>query len=81
MPEEKVKQLNEKLRRLTLDDVSRDTNQKGGIAVVNVNNRLKLLFGEEYGIIFYSREGVGTDALITLPLVLEENGPSAFPGK
>ncbi len=73
MPEEKVKQLNEKLRRLTLDDVSRDTAQKGGIAVVNVNNRLKLLFGEEYGIIFYSREGVGTDVLITLPLVLEES--------
>ena len=48
MPEEKVKQLNEKLRRLTLDDVSRDTNQKGGIAVVNVNNRLKLQIGRAH---------------------------------
>lgn len=41
---------------------------KGGIAIVNVNNRIKLLFGEEYGISVYSHEGSGTDVLITLPL-------------
>lgn len=69
MPEEKLKQLNEKLRRLSVDDVQDQTNRKGGIAVVNVNNRIKLLFGEEYGINVYSREGVGTDVLINLPLV------------
>ena len=69
MSEEKLKQLNEKLRRLSVDDVEEQTGQKGGIAVVNVNNRIKLLFGEEYGINVYSREGVGTDVLINLPLV------------
>ena len=52
-----------------MDDVEEQTGQKGGIAVVNVNNRIKLLFGEEYGINVYSREGVGTDVLINLPLV------------
>ena len=41
---------------------------KGGIAIVNVNNRIKLLFGEEYGISVYSHEGAGTDVLISLPL-------------
>lgn len=69
MSEEKLKQLNEKLRRLSVDDVEEQNGQKGGIAVVNVNNRIKLLFGEEYGINVYSREGVGTDVLINLPLV------------
>lgn len=72
MTEEKLKLLNEKMRRLTLDDVQEPENgRKGGIALVNVNNRIKLLFGEEYGITFYSREGAGTDVLITLPLVCE----------
>lgn len=42
--------------------------RKGGIAIVNVNNRIKLLFGEEYGISVYSHEGAGTDVLISLPL-------------
>ena len=71
MAEEKLKLLNEKLRRLTLDDVQEENGKKGGIALVNVNNRIKLLFGEEYGITFYSREGAGTDVMITLPLVRE----------
>ena len=40
---------------------------RGGIAVRNVNNRIKLLFGEEYGISIYSQSGAGTDVEITLP--------------
>lgn len=71
MSEEKLNQLNEKLRSLSLDAVDGETERKGGIAVVNVNNRIKLLFGEEYGIYVYSHEGVGTDVLIGLPLVQE----------
>ena len=68
MKEETLKLLNDKLRRLTLDDVEADNGKKGGIALLNVNNRIKLLFGEEFGITFYSKEGVGTDVLIVLPL-------------
>ena len=68
MKEETLKLLNDKLRRLTLDDVEADNEKKGGIALLNVNNRIKLLFGEEFGITFYSKEGVGTDVLIVLPL-------------
>ena len=71
MPEEALKQLNEKLRRLTLDDVQEESGKRGGIALVNVNNRIKLLFGEEYGLSIYSWEGAGTDVLVTLPLVRE----------
>ena len=68
MNEETLKLLNDKLRRLTLDDVEADNEKKGGIALLNVNNRIKLLFGEEFGITFYSKEDVGTDVLIVLPL-------------
>lgn len=69
MAEDKLHQLNEKLKSLYLDAVEGEA--KGGIAMVNVNNRIKLLFGEEYGICVYSHEGAGTDVVINLPLVQE----------
>ncbi|MCI8660167.1 MAG: histidine kinase [Lachnospiraceae bacterium] len=69
MKEETLRHLNERLSRLALDDVDGGSSKKGGIAVVNVNNRIKLLFGEEYGVVFYSKEEVGTDVVLTLPLV------------
>ena len=43
--------------------------KKGGIALVNVNNRIHLLFGEEYGMHVYSIRGKGTDVEVTLPVV------------
>lgn len=69
MEEDKVKELNEKLKALSLDDVDPKTDRKGGIAILNVNNRIKLLFGEEYGIYVYSQRRAGTDVEVSLPLV------------
>ena len=74
MTDEKLKELNEKLRRLDVEtDVPEKEEEKkparGGIAVVNVNRRIRLLFGEEYGIHVYSKEGIGTDVIVELPLV------------
>lgn len=69
MSEERLKQLNDKLQGLSLDEEMNSVQRKGGIAIVNVNNRIKLLFGEEYGIDVYSKEQVGTDVEITLPIV------------
>ena len=67
MTDEKLKELNEKLRRLDVEtDVPEKDGEKkqtrGGIAVVNVSRRIRLLFGEEYGIHVYSK-GVGTDVV------------------
>ena len=45
----------------------------GGIALANVNNRIKLLFGEEYGLTLYSTVDIGTDVEITLPHHFVEN--------
>lgn len=43
-----------------------------GIGVINVNNRIKLCFGEEYGLRYSSEQGMGTRADILLPCL--ENG-------
>lgn len=69
MDELRLQELNEKLNNSSFDYIKPDSEQKGGIAVVNVNKRIQLLFGEEYGICVYSTKGVGTDVEITLPLL------------
>lgn len=72
--EEKLKELNEKLRVFFIESEKRDNGKKGGIAIINVNNRIKLLFGEEYGIYIYSTQNVGTDVEITLPRIRQRKG-------
>lgn len=49
-----------------------DADQGGSVALVNVNNRIHLLFGEEYGLTIYSMSGVGTDVQITLPIIASD---------
>ena len=46
--------------------------EKGGVALVNVNNRIHLLFGEEYGMHVYSVAGEGTDVEITIPILNDD---------
>ena len=43
--------------------------ESGGVALVNVNNRIHLLFGEEYGLHVFSIPMAGTDVQITLPII------------
>ena len=66
MQENVLQQMQRKLSTRSFDYVKRDEYQ-GGIALVNVNNRIKLLFGEQYGLTVTSRIGVGTDVAISLP--------------
>ena len=40
-----------------------------GIGVINVNNRIRLLFGEEYGLHYFSAPGEGTRVEIWLPVI------------
>lgn len=40
-----------------------------GLGIKNVNDRLKLFFGENYGIWFFRREGGGTKVLVVQPCV------------
>lgn len=71
MPPEQLMRLNERLNVLIYKVDAEKADRHEGIAMVNVNNRIKLLFGEEYGITVYSTPGVGTDVAITLPYVLQ----------
>ena len=43
-----------------------------GVGVYNVQKRLKLYYGENYGITYESEQGVGTTATITIPGIQEE---------
>lgn len=43
-----------------------------GIALTNINTRLKLKFGDQYGLYVYSTLGVGTTVEVTLPLIEAE---------
>lgn len=71
IPEDQLSLLNESLKSLVIEE---KPGKRGGIAIRNVNNRIKLLFGESYGVYIYSKEGVGTDVEITLPVVTGAEG-------
>ncbi len=66
MDEEKLAALNRKLGRA--NGSLNSSEEKGGIALVNVNNRIHLIFGDEYGMHVYSVQQRGTDVEITIPL-------------
>lgn len=67
MDEETLEKLNRRLGRVH-DSLGAGEEEKGGIALANVNNRIHLIFGDEYGMHVYSVPGSGTDVEITIPL-------------
>ncbi len=72
MDQEALAILTQRLSQTRFDYLDNAAPKEGGIALVNVNNRLRLLFGEQYGIHIYSGENIGTDVEITLPLQAAE---------
>lgn len=68
MDESTLEKLNKKLGRIETQFAKAEQESKGGIALVNVNNRIHLIFGEEYGMHVYSVEGMGTDVELTIPI-------------
>jgi two-component system sensor histidine kinase YesM len=74
MGEEAIAALNARLRdphpasEVELDD------RRSGIALVNVNARIRLLYGEGYGVFPSSSLGSGTDVEIVLPLIRDLPG-------
>ena len=72
MDTETLKQLNARIRNVFVGQ-SRMGKKQGGIALENVNSRIQLLFGQDYGIRLYSVKGCGTDARVLLPKVTKDN--------
>ena len=60
IPPEKLKMLNELLQGSTEASVK-------VYGVANVNERIKILFGNQYGLRFQSEENIGTTAILYLP--------------
>ena len=56
----------EALRSALLRDETPDTLEKG-IGLVNVHQRIRLFYGEPYGVSISSTPGVGTQVEITIP--------------
>lgn len=70
MDSETLEKLNERLERS--GQMPDEESGSGGIALQNVNNRIHLLFGDEYGIHVYSMPEVGTDVEISLPIITSD---------
>ena len=69
MDEHTLSHLNERLDQSGRAFQEEKEEQGGGVALVNVNNRIHLLFGEEYGLHVFSIPMAGTDVRITLPMI------------
>ena len=69
MDEGRLVSINEKLGKSGFNIASTEQEVKGGLALINVNNRIQLLFGDEYGLHVFSILGVGTDVEISIPAI------------
>ncbi len=68
---EKLEQLNEQLEETTENRKRIQTSGKTGIALINVNLRIKLNYGSQYGLFVSSTPNAGTVVEIRLPLLKE----------
>lgn len=69
IPSEVLTKINDSLERVAVSYVNSDKKKSGGIALKNVCRRIKLIFGDEYGVHVYSTVNVGTDVRLTLPKI------------
>ena len=58
--QERLDHLNDQLTAGAVDSTS-------GYGIYNVNSRLRLYYGDQYGLRLWLREGGGTRAVLTLP--------------
>lgn len=72
MDEETLLKLNRKLGKAPDSYTAGEEEKQGGIALANVNNRIHLIFGEEYGMHVYSIPNSGTDVEISIPVVTSD---------
>lgn len=62
-----IQQLNQKLDKV--QEFQDKQKKRGGVALTNVNSRIKMLSGDEYGLHIFSVLNVGTDVLVRVPKV------------
>ncbi len=67
MDEETLQKLNHKVQNYTRE------RRTSSIGLYNINRRIKLNYGEEYGLELFSTYGEGTKVCVTLPVLYEES--------
>lgn len=72
MGEETLAGINSRLGKDNLNIARQDQDAKGGLALINVDNRIRLLFGDEFGLHVFSILGAGTDVEIILPAITSD---------
>lgn len=72
MDEETLRRMNQKLRQSSGMEPMPQKARHNGIAMQNVNSRLRLLYGEDYGLRVSSTKELGTEVEITLPKLKRE---------
>ena len=73
MEPEQLKRLNEQLRDGQVKVHLTGTPKHTGIAIKNVNSRIRISFGEQFGLHYRSILGEGTEAEMILPLIDDYN--------
>lgn len=63
----------EELARIRTMLATPELNPKSSIALYNINQRIRLCYGAEYGILLESEYGKGTRVILNLPAFLPEN--------
>lgn len=71
----------DKLRELLAKLERNDTSSGKSIGLTNVNKRIKMYHGEQYGLTVETTLGYGTTIRITLPKVVDENVMKRLPEK
>ena len=67
IPEEKLKFLQKRLEETDGILKQSELEDHMGIALLNVNHRIKLTFGKEYGLFISSTENLGTEVMLVIP--------------
>lgn len=70
--DEDLKKMRESLLNNVTSSSPKRSGHSSGIAMGNVNQRIRLYFGEHYGVDITSTVGVGTTVILTLPLTCME---------
>lgn len=61
-----ITKLNEINKKLVESSYNGDDSQRTSIGLVNINERIRMVYGKDYGLHLYSAEGVGTTVEIVL---------------
>lgn len=69
MAQDKLDALNETLTQGKEELLTDKDDKRSGIALINVNERIRLFFGDKYGVRVYSTLGQGTTIEIVLPKI------------